>query len=71
VLNRYFESSLPGLHFVGYVSAATFGPVMRFVYGCRFAAHRILPSLLPDKAAGAGGRWYSMGLSSLARQQPL
>lgn len=41
VLNHAFESSLPGLHFVGYTGAATFGPSMRFLYGTRFAAHRV------------------------------
>ncbi len=41
VLNRAFESSVPGLYFVGYLSAPTFGPSMRFIYGTRFAAHRV------------------------------
>jgi FAD-dependent urate hydroxylase len=41
VLNHAFESSVPGLHFVGYMSAATFGPSMRFIYGTRFAARRV------------------------------
>ncbi|HEY7576534.1 MAG TPA: FAD-dependent oxidoreductase [Acetobacteraceae bacterium] len=70
VLNKYFESSVPGLHFVGYLSAASFGPAMRFVYGCDFAARRIVPSLIPDEAARPGGRWYSMSLNSQARQHP-
>jgi cation diffusion facilitator CzcD-associated flavoprotein CzcO len=38
VLNSAFESSVPGLHFVGIASALSFGPVMRFVYGARHAA---------------------------------
>lgn len=38
VLGQGFESSIPGLHFIGYVSAASFGPSMRFIYGTRFAA---------------------------------
>jgi FAD-dependent urate hydroxylase len=38
VLNPVFESSVPGLHFVGLASALSFGPVMRFVYGARHAA---------------------------------
>jgi hypothetical protein len=41
VLNHAFESSVPGLHFLGYMSAATFGPSMRFIYGTRFAARRV------------------------------
>jgi len=38
VLNSVFETSVPGLHFVGIASAPSFGPVMRFVYGARQAA---------------------------------
>jgi lysine/ornithine N-monooxygenase len=38
VLNTVFESSMPGLHFVGLASLNSFGPVMRFVYGARHAA---------------------------------
>ena len=41
VLSRYFESSIPGLFFAGNAAAVTFGPLMRFVYGCAFAARRI------------------------------
>ncbi|HJS88164.1 MAG TPA: NAD(P)-binding domain-containing protein [Acetobacteraceae bacterium] len=41
VLNHAFESSVPGLHFLGYLSAPTFGPSMRFIYGTRFAARRV------------------------------
>lgn len=36
-----FESSVPGLYFVGRSAAGSFGPLMRFVYGCQFAARRI------------------------------
>ncbi len=45
LLNRSFESSLPGLHFVGFMAGATFGPSMRFIYGTRFAARRVAQSL--------------------------
>lgn len=33
ILGAGFESSVPGLHFVGAMSAMSFGPVMRFVSG--------------------------------------
>ena len=36
-----FESSVAGLHFVGAFSAASFGPVMRFVYGTPFTGHAL------------------------------
>jgi hypothetical protein len=41
VLNDRFESSVPGLHFVGLAAANTFGPVQRFAYGAKFAARRL------------------------------
>ena len=45
VLSSYFESSLPGLYFVGPVAANSFGPVMRFAVGAGFAARRITKHL--------------------------
>lgn len=45
LLDRSFESSLPGLHFVGFMGGATFGPSMRFIYGTRFAARRVSQAL--------------------------
>jgi FAD-dependent urate hydroxylase len=41
VLGRGLESSLPRLHFVGSYAALSFGPVMRFVSGTRFAARNV------------------------------
>ena len=40
-LTRHFESSVPGLFFIGLPAAHTFGPVMRFVCGTGFAARRV------------------------------
>lgn len=40
-LSRTFESSVPGLHFVGLTAAGSFGPLMRFMYGADFAARRV------------------------------
>lgn len=40
-LSSNFESSVHGLYFVGISSANTFGPMLRFAYGARFAAPRI------------------------------
>jgi hypothetical protein len=51
VLSPDFESSVPGLYFVGLASAYYFGPVMRFLFGARYTAPRIaqhLTSLQPD-----------------------
>jgi thioredoxin reductase len=41
VLSAKFESSVPGLYFVGIAAAYSFGPLMRFAYGADFAAHRV------------------------------
>jgi len=38
VLSASFESSVPGLYFVGVAAANSFGPVMRFAFGAGFAA---------------------------------
>ena len=41
ILSTNFECSVPGLYFVGNAAAGSFGPLMRFAYGCEFAAPRI------------------------------
>jgi Pyridine nucleotide-disulphide oxidoreductase len=41
ILSSNFESSVPGLYFVGVTAANTFGPLLRFAFGARFAARRI------------------------------
>lgn len=41
VLNPNFESSVPGLFFVGVASANSFGPLTRFAYGAKFTARRL------------------------------
>jgi hypothetical protein len=45
-LSPCFESSLPGLFFVGLASANCFGPMMRFACGSEWTARRITPRLL-------------------------
>jgi thioredoxin reductase len=41
LLSANFESSVPGLYFVGPSAANTFGPLLRFAYGARFTARRL------------------------------
>jgi thioredoxin reductase len=41
ILSSHFESSVPGLYFVGAASANNFGPVARFLFGAKFTAPRI------------------------------
>ncbi len=54
VLARGFESSVPGLHFLGAPAAWSFGPLMRFVAGTPFAAKELARSvaLAPESARG-------------------
>jgi cation diffusion facilitator CzcD-associated flavoprotein CzcO len=40
-LSRHFESSVPGLYFVGMASAVSFGPLTRFAHGAGYTARRI------------------------------
>jgi cation diffusion facilitator CzcD-associated flavoprotein CzcO len=40
-LSHWFESSVPGLYFVGITSLRGFGPLYRFVAGCGAAARRV------------------------------
>jgi FAD-dependent urate hydroxylase len=51
VLDASFETSVPGLFLVGALSAPTFGPVMRFIFGAKHAA----PILARRLAAGSRG----------------
>jgi thioredoxin reductase len=48
-LDRGFESSVPGLHFVGAPAAWSFGPLTRFVAGTEFVS-RSLARRIVDKA---------------------
>jgi thioredoxin reductase len=45
VLSTNFESSVPGLYFVGIAAANSFGPVMRFAFGAGFAAQRLTQAM--------------------------
>jgi thioredoxin reductase len=40
-LSSHFESSVPGLFFVGAAAVRSFGPVLRFACGAKFAAGRL------------------------------
>jgi thioredoxin reductase len=46
VLSSHFESSVPGIYFIGLPAAITFGPVMRFAFGAGFAARRLTDAML-------------------------
>ena len=55
VLSANFESSERGLYFVGVASAATFGPVMRFVAGAEFTVNNLSRRLA--SAPGSSENW--------------
>jgi hypothetical protein len=44
-LSTKFESSVPGLYFVGITAANSFGPVSRFAFGARFTSPRLAAHL--------------------------
>lgn len=46
LLSSNFESSVSGLYFVGVIAANSFGPMMRFAYGCSFVARRLSRHLM-------------------------
>jgi thioredoxin reductase len=45
VLSPSFESSIPGLYFIGLAAASQFGPSMRFVAGANYTAWRIASAM--------------------------
>jgi lysine/ornithine N-monooxygenase len=53
LLNRMFESSVPGLHMIGPASAMSFGPLFRFVIGAEFTAQTIAAHLATKAALAA------------------
>jgi thioredoxin reductase len=57
VLSTHFQSTVPGLYFVGPITANSFGPVMRFAAGAKFTAGRISRHL--------AGRWFERPIPTL------
>ncbi len=63
VLDRNFQSSVPGLYFVGGAAANSFGPLLRFACGANFAAKRVAPRLI---AASSSRRAAANSAATLA-----
>jgi thioredoxin reductase len=57
ILSSSMESSVPGLYFVGAAAANSFGPVMRFAFGARFAAPHLAQALVKSLSSKNGHRW--------------
>jgi thioredoxin reductase len=55
-LSRHFESSMPGLYFIGPVAAESFGPLVRFVAGSAFAVG-VVARHLAHKPSPLGLLW--------------
>jgi len=49
-LNPWFESSVPGLYFVGFSSLPSFGPAYRFVGGVQTTAPRVAGAIARQAA---------------------
>jgi len=43
------ESLVPRLHFIGASAIASYGPLMRFVAGCRFTAREVTGVVLANR----------------------
>ena len=59
-LSRNFESTVPGLYFVGTSAANSFGPMLRFVTGTEFASRRVANHIAP----ALFGRSFSSSIES-------
>ncbi len=57
ILSGRFESSVPGLYFVGLTSLRAFGPLYRFVAGCGAAARRVAGAIARGPV-GRSVRWH-------------
>lgn len=55
VLSEGFESSVPGLHFVGAPGAYSFGPLCRFVSGSGYAARSLTARVVAARQLNRGG----------------
>ena len=54
VLDSGFQSSVPGLHFLGAPAAWSFGPLMRFVAGAEFASNAVTRGIMARMRSNGG-----------------
>ena len=52
IVGRDYQSTIPGLYFIGPAVAPTMGPVMRFVFGSEHAATTVARQLIGSRAPG-------------------
>ncbi len=63
ILSAHYESSVPGLHFVGPIAAHSFGPVARFLFGTRHLCRSLspwLPTALSRRLPRTSGRFTAL-----------
>ncbi len=51
-----FESSVPGLHFLGANAVKSYGPLMRFIAGSGYAARTLTREIANGRRVSAGAR---------------
>jgi FAD-dependent urate hydroxylase len=61
-LTGNFESTVPGLHFAGMLSAGTFGPVMRFMFGAKHTAPALARTFTRQQSARPLSARFERGL---------
>jgi len=69
-LSRSFESTSPGLYFVGLASANSFGPVARFAFGAAFTARKLTQSVAASAAKGRSFSAITQGMPMGAARRP-
>ena len=69
VLSPNFESSVPGLYFVGLSAANSFGPIMRFAFGAGFAA-RSLSRAVTKSIASTKALAVNAGVVPVKQEKP-
>jgi thioredoxin reductase len=61
VLSTNYESSMPGLYFIGPASADSFGPVARFVFGVKHPSRRLARHLSATVADASSPTFQALG----------
>lgn len=59
ILSSNFETSVPGLYFIGVSATHTFGPLLRFAFGARFTSPRLSRHLAKKCGTRSAKDWVS------------
>ncbi len=66
-LREGFESSLPGLHFLGANAVRSYGPLMRFIAGSDFAARELTRTVRARRTRTASRGWTGLAKPAVSR----